>query len=82
MTRAARRLQLAQPALSQAIARLESQVGLRLLERNPRGVTVTPAGEAFLEKAQATLDAVDEVTPRPARGRASRKAGSMPGSWR
>ena len=59
MTRAARRLQLAQPALSQAIARLESQVGL---ERNPRGVTVTPAGEAFLEKAQATLDAVDEVS--------------------
>ncbi len=61
MTRAARRLQLAQPALSQAIARLESQVGVRLLDRNPRGVTATPAGEAFLEKAQATLDAVDEV---------------------
>ncbi len=62
MTRAARRLQLAQPALSQAIARLESQVGVRLLDRNPRGVAVTPAGEAFLEKAQATLDAVDEVS--------------------
>jgi DNA-binding transcriptional LysR family regulator len=61
MTRAARRLQLAQPALSQAIARLESQVGVRLLDRTPRGVTVTPAGEAFLEKAQATLAAVDEV---------------------
>ncbi len=61
MTRAARRLQLAQPALSQAIARLESQVGVRLLERNPRGVTATPAGEAFLEKAQATLAAVEEV---------------------
>jgi DNA-binding transcriptional LysR family regulator len=61
MTRAARRLQLAQPALSQAIARLESQVGVRLLERNPRGVTVTPAGEAFMEKAQATLAAVEEV---------------------
>jgi len=61
MTRAARRLQLAQPALSQAIARLEAQVGIRLLERNPRGVTVTPAGEAFLQKAQATLAAADEV---------------------
>ena len=55
--RAARRLQLAQPALSQAIARLESQVGVRLLGRGPRGVTVTPAGEAFLQKAQATLAA-------------------------
>jgi DNA-binding transcriptional LysR family regulator len=62
MTRAARRLQLAQPALSQAIARLEGQIGVKLLERGPRGVTTTPAGEAFLEKAQATLAAVDEVS--------------------
>ncbi len=76
MTRAARRLQLAQPALSQAIARLESQVGVRLLERNPRGVTVTPAGEAFLEKAQATLDAVDEVSAT-ARSWAREKAGRL-----
>lgn len=61
ITQAARRLRLAQPALSQAIARLESQMGVKLLDRNPRGVTVTPAGEAFLEKAQATLAAVEEV---------------------
>jgi DNA-binding transcriptional LysR family regulator len=61
MTRAARRLQLAQPALSQAMARLESQVGVRLFERNPRGVSLTRAGEAFLEKATATLAAMDEM---------------------
>jgi DNA-binding transcriptional LysR family regulator len=61
MTRAARRLQLAQPALSQSIARLEAQLGLRLLERNPRGVSLTAAGEAFLDKARATLAAVDEM---------------------
>jgi DNA-binding transcriptional LysR family regulator len=61
MTRAARRLQLAQPALSQAMARLEAQLGVSLLERNPRGVSLTRAGEAFLEKATATLAAVDEV---------------------
>jgi DNA-binding transcriptional LysR family regulator len=61
MTRAARRLQLAQPALSQAIARLESQVGVRLLDRNPRGVAVTRAGQAFLEKAQATLAAAEDM---------------------
>ena len=62
MTRAARRLRLAQPALSQAIARLESQIGVRLLERGPRGVTTTPAGQAFLAKAEATLAAVDEAS--------------------
>jgi DNA-binding transcriptional LysR family regulator len=61
ITRAAQRLQLAQPALSQAIARLEAQVGVRLLERHARGVTVTRAGAAFLEKAQATLDAVEDA---------------------
>lgn len=61
MTRAARRLQLAQPALSQAMARLEAQVGVQLLERHPRGVALTRAGEAFLEKAQATLGAMDDM---------------------
>jgi len=61
MTRAARRLQLAQPALSQAIARLEAQVGVKLLDRNPRGVSVTPAGAVFLEKARVTLAAVADI---------------------
>ena len=54
-TRAARRLHMAQPALSQAIAQLESELGLRLLERHPRGVTLTPAGAAFYEKARVAV---------------------------
>jgi DNA-binding transcriptional LysR family regulator len=61
MTRAAHRLRLAQPALSQAMARLEAQLGVRLLDRNPRGVSLTPAGEAFLAKAQATLTAAEDM---------------------
>lgn len=61
MTRAARRLHLAQPALSQAISQLESHVGVKLLERHPRGVTLTPAGEALCEKARQALRAADEV---------------------
>ena len=44
---------MAQPALSQAIAHLESDLGVELFERHPRGVTLTPAGEAFLVKARA-----------------------------
>jgi len=41
---AARRLHLAQPALTQAIQALELAVGVRLLDRHPRGVTPTAAG--------------------------------------
>jgi DNA-binding transcriptional LysR family regulator len=61
ITRAAQRLHLAQPALSQAIARLETQLGVRLLERLPRGIEPTPAGAAFYEKAQVALRAVEEA---------------------
>jgi DNA-binding transcriptional LysR family regulator len=65
ITRAAKRLHLAQPAVSSAIARLEAEVGVELLERHPRGVTLTPAGEAFLTTARAAVsawtDAVDSA---------------------
>lgn len=57
ITRAAKRLHLAQPALSQAIAQLESELGVELLTRHPRGVTLTDAGEAFVVKARAVLAA-------------------------
>lgn len=57
ITRAARRLNVAQPALSRAITQLESDLGFKLLERHARGVTLTPAGEAFLVKARAAVSA-------------------------
>jgi DNA-binding transcriptional LysR family regulator len=56
ITRAAKKLYIAQPALSQAIAQLESELGLQLLERHARGVRLTAAGAAFLEKARAVVD--------------------------
>jgi LysR family hca operon transcriptional activator len=61
-TRAARNLHLAQPALSQAVAQLESELGVELLLRHPRGVTLTPAGEIFLSKAQVALAATRDAT--------------------
>jgi DNA-binding transcriptional LysR family regulator len=61
ITRAAQRLNVAQPALSQAISRLEGQLGVRLLERLPRGIEPTPAGAAFFEKARMALTAVEEA---------------------
>lgn len=57
ITRAASKLHLAQPALSQAIAQLESDLGIELLRRHARGVALTPAGEAFLEKARVAVAA-------------------------
>lgn len=57
ITRAAARLHVAQPALSQAISQLEEELGIELLERHARGVTLTPAGEAFLPKARAAVAA-------------------------
>jgi DNA-binding transcriptional LysR family regulator len=62
MTRAAKRLHMAQPALSQAIAQLEAELGIVLLARHPRGVRLTPAGEAFLPKARAAVIADAEAT--------------------
>jgi DNA-binding transcriptional LysR family regulator len=61
ITRAARRLHLAQPALSSAIEKLESNLGVLLLERHPRGVRLTAGGGAFLVKARAALAAVADA---------------------
>ena len=54
-TRAAERLRIAQPAVSQQIRRLESELGERLLHRDRRTVALTSAGEALLPYARAAL---------------------------
>lgn len=59
LTRAAARLHIAQPALSQSLLRVEREVGTPLFDRHPRGVKPTPAGEAFLEHARAAVAASD-----------------------
>ncbi len=59
--RAAERLNLAQPALSQQISRLEKQVGPKLYTRNSRMVELTDAGRAMLEPARAALRAADQA---------------------
>lgn len=53
--RAARRLHLAQPPLSQQIRKLEEILGCQLFLRTSRAVRLTAAGEAFLERARRTL---------------------------
>ncbi len=61
VTSAAAKLHIAQPALSQAIANLEQDIGFKLFERHARGVSLTPAGETFLEKARAAVAAEESV---------------------
>lgn len=57
--KAAVRLHIAQPALSQAIQRLEDKLGASLLVRNKREVKLTPAGSAFLQTAHRTLEVLE-----------------------
>lgn len=56
---AATKLGISQPSLSQALAALETGLGIQLIERSTRRVIVTPTGEQLLPFAKATLEAAD-----------------------
>jgi DNA-binding transcriptional LysR family regulator len=60
-TRAALRLHLSQPPLSQQIQSLEQDLGVRLLERTKRHVALTEPGRVFLEQARQILAKADEA---------------------
>ena len=64
--RAAERLHLAQPALSQQVRKLEQELGVELLHRTKRGVALTSVGAVFLDEARRLLRHADE-TARAAR---------------
>ncbi|ATA23990.1 LysR family transcriptional regulator [Brenneria goodwinii] len=65
--RAAEKLLISQPPLSQQIQILEEQVGAKLLERNNRNVRLTPAGEMFLKEAWSIIAQVNQAAERAAR---------------
>ena len=59
LTAAERRLHTAQPSLSRQIRDLESEVGVKLLERGARGLVLTAAGKVFLDHARLALSQVE-----------------------
>ena len=65
--RAAQRLGMAQPPLSRAIQQLERRLGVALLERSSRAVSLTPAGVVLLAEGRKALDAVGAAARRTQR---------------
>ena len=61
LTRAAERLHLSQPAVSGQLKALEGELGVRLFDRAPTGMELTPAGGELLEHARRALSAADDV---------------------
>src|SRR5258705_13174728 len=58
VSRAAGEVALSQPAVTQGVAKLETQLGLRLFERGPSGMTPTPEGNQLSERIDAVAGAM------------------------
>lgn len=76
LTHAAEALGVAQPALSQALKRLEAELGVRLFERSRRGATLTDTGRAIIDDVRASLALASSAAER-ARAIAGGRAGRL-----
>src|SRR5689334_22754863 len=72
--RAAERLHIAQPAVSEQIRNLERELGVRLLERTQRTVSLTPPGAALLVEARRVLRLADDAVRATRQAEAGIKA--------
>lgn len=76
---AERRLHTAQPSLSRQIRDLESEVGVKLLERKARGIMLTAAGQIFLDNARLVLMQLDATVEAARRAEQPKKPGFVLG---
>ncbi|NIK77663.1 DNA-binding transcriptional LysR family regulator [Paenibacillus castaneae] len=60
-SRAAEKLHIAQPSLSQQLSKLEQELGVLLFRRTTNSVELTQAGQVFVNKSQAILDGVEQL---------------------
>ncbi len=60
-SRAAEKLHIAQPSLSQQLSKLEKELGVLLFQRNTSTVELTQAGASFVEHAQKIIDSVEQL---------------------
>ena len=60
-SRAAEKLHIAQPSLSQQLSKLEKEIGVLLFQRTTNSVEMTFAGEVFVERAQKILDSLEQL---------------------
>src|SRR5256885_4904307 len=82
LSRAAAQLHMAQPALSRQIRVLERELGVDLLERHPKGVTPTPAGEALIHGAPRILANTAIALERAEATAAGRRGPGVVGAFR
>lgn len=79
----ARRLMMAQPALSKSLRALERQLGTELLRRSPRGIELTAAGKALLEQSYEivrVLEKTTDIVREAGRGQKTLTVGLLSGS--
>lgn len=60
-TKAAQELHVSQPTISVAIQKLEDELGIKLMERDNKGIRITGAGEIFLAKGEKVLDEIRDL---------------------
>jgi len=75
-SKAAQRLNIAQPALSRAVQELEEEMGVRLIDRNRRTIRLTPGGEVLLRETGLVFENLDD-TLRKVRRTASGEDGEL-----